>query len=126
AGAFFAIVGRNPCRYGVTDGGAQVVRCHDGVLRARDRARGPAPERNWRREWDLNPRWVAPQWFSRPSDSAALASLRGAFYRQARSAQPGVPRRDAKKSRNSAADSSARTPPSTGKAWFRRGSALRS
>src|SRR3954453_18587344 len=29
----------------------------------------------WRRGWDLNPRWVAPQWFSRPSDSAALAPL---------------------------------------------------
>src|SRR5689334_21988671 len=28
-----------------------------------------------RRGWDLNPRWVAPQWFSRPSDSAALAPL---------------------------------------------------
>ena len=31
----------------------------------------------WRREWDSNPRWVAPQWFSRPPRSAAPASLRG-------------------------------------------------
>src|SRR4051794_40105457 len=31
----------------------------------------------WRREWDSNPRWVAPQRFSRPPRSAAPASLRG-------------------------------------------------
>src|SRR3989442_4091025 len=42
-------------------------------LRSEGDARGLDP---WRREWDLNPRCPEAQWFSRPSDSAALASLR--------------------------------------------------
>ena len=29
----------------------------------------------WRREWDSNPRWVAPHTLSKRADSAALASL---------------------------------------------------
>ena len=32
---------------------------------------------NWRREWDLNPRWASPRRFSRPVHSSALSSLRG-------------------------------------------------
>src|SRR6185436_3580251 len=36
---------------------------------------GPMYER---REWDSNPRWVAPHTLSRRADSSALASLRGA------------------------------------------------
>src|ERR1700728_579677 len=33
----------------------------------------------WRREWDSNPRCLATQRFSRPSDSSALASLQQGF-----------------------------------------------
>ena len=40
---------------------------------------------NWRREWDLNPRWASPRRFSRPVHSAALSSLRGQHYRAATS-----------------------------------------
>jgi hypothetical protein len=37
---------------------------------------GPPPsETPWRREWDSNPRWVAPHTLSKRADSAALASL---------------------------------------------------
>ena len=37
------------------------------------------PSLNWRREWDSNPRCLATQRFSRPSDSSTLASLQLGF-----------------------------------------------
>ena len=43
----------------------------------------------WRREWDLNPRRLAPQRFSRPSRSAAPAPLQGHQATRAGGAQPG-------------------------------------
>ena len=41
-------------------------------------------ESTWRREWDSNPRWVAPHTLSKRADSAALASLQAirAVYRR--------------------------------------------
>ena len=67
------VVRGSACRYRLADREPAFFGCH-----ARRRYAD-----GWRREWDLNPRWVAPQWFSRPSDSAALASLRRAVYRGA-------------------------------------------
>ena len=44
----------------------------------------------WRREWDSNPRWVAPHTLSKRADSAALASLRVlADTRRTRRRRPG-------------------------------------
>ena len=43
--------------------------------RVSDVGRGQSP--GWRREWDSNPRWVAPHTLSKRADSAALASLPG-------------------------------------------------
>ena len=67
------------------------VICHlvEHVTAASDRAPASerpttacvAGERHERREWDSNPRWVAPHTLSKRADSAALAPLPGATTR---------------------------------------------
>src|SRR5205809_3712652 len=86
------------------------TKCDCGRPRVRERPLGE------RREWDLNPRCPEAQRFSRPSDSAALASLRASGY---------WPRRAAKNDANRAAASASRTPGRTGSSWLRRGSTHR-
>src|SRR4051794_41961134 len=80
------------------------------------RGHEPWRDRVWRREWDLNPRCPEAQRFSRPSDSAALASLRRRDYRA---------RCVAKKVLSSSDTRSRCTPAVTSTSWLRRGGAPR-